>query len=395
MRPQLEHDDVYRALVAALAASLVPTTIMTATIFGVGLFAYAATGSSLIGAATTMGAIASAAKILVLIAHTRRNARGTVDVQETRRWEVRHGLITLGMATSVGALASLIFVVADLSIQTLATGLVFGYCSGIVSRVSLRPRIAAAALTATSLPIIVAAAWTGDAPHRIMALMFGMFYLGALDSAAFTYRAAAGQICQRLDMATLARRDPLTGLFNRLGLREAFRLLPGADRTLATAVHCLDLDGFKAVNDHLGHAAGDTLLRALAARLGRCLTDADVAARIGGDEFVVVQSNVRQQGDAHALARHIARAIGEPFDVGGDVAMVGVSLGYAIRTAASAELDEMLAAADAACYRVKRQGGGIGADRSDDAGGGVAFPEVAVPARAHLLEGADATTAAR
>ena len=163
----------------------------------------------------------------------------------------------------------------------------------------------------------------------------------------------------RLQMANLARLDPLTSLHNRLGLREAFDALPRGNNGLI-AVHAFDLDGFEAVNDQFGHATGDILLKAIAERLQQLVGQNHAAARVGGDEFVVLQPVSDRQSDAGALAENIHRQLTEPYDVGtGRPITLGLSLGFSIAPLSTASLNALMREADAASYEIKRNGGGF------------------------------------
>ncbi len=154
---------------------------------------------------------------------------------------------------------------------------------------------------------------------------------------------------ERLRRAALS--DTLTGLPNRAALVETLeRAVRAPDRRFA--VLFLDLDGFKQVNDRLGHAAGDELLVYVAERIRRSLRAGDMAARFGGDEFVVF---LAEAGPADQLARIAARlraSIAAPYTVAGTVVQVGVSIGCT-PCGESGSADEILSAADAAMYRVK------------------------------------------
>ncbi|MBM2616280.1 GGDEF domain-containing protein [Actinoplanes sp. LDG1-06] len=146
-----------------------------------------------------------------------------------------------------------------------------------------------------------------------------------------------------------ASHDALTGLPNRARLTAHADALTGR----AMAVLLLDLNGFKAVNDTLGHAAGDVVLRAVGARLRAALREGDLAGRIGGDEFVVVLADA-SPATAAALADRLRALICEPVDLDGQTASVGVSIGAAVRAAGEdADLDALSRAADAAMYREK------------------------------------------
>ncbi|UMY16704.1 GGDEF domain-containing protein [Methylobacterium organophilum] len=359
-----ESEEVYGALVAELTLTRVPTSIMGLTLLGVGLFTAQVLDDPILFAAAVIGALASVSKLVLMFLHGQRNAQGPLPMPEARQWELRHALSTVCVAGSVGTIAARIFTHPDMAMQMLATALLFGYCSGVVSRLSVRPVIATAAVLLAALPAIVSAARVGDTPHGIIATMFSVFLLGGLDGVRFAYRVAVRQITLRLDMGTLARSDPLTGLANRLGLREAFRKAPRG-RDTKIALHFFDLDGFKSVNDRFGHAAGDALLQALSQRLRALLGEAELAARTGGDEFVVLQPSVRDPDEAQGLARRIVDSLSQPYAVAGESVRIGVSLGLSCVPSPSAHLDDLLRDADAASYAIKRKGGGI-ATRSDD-----------------------------
>ncbi len=160
--------------------------------------------------------------------------------------------------------------------------------------------------------------------------------------------------------AHLALHDPLTDLPNRRLLRDRLgQALSHAERDgSAVAVLYLDLEGFKAVNDSLGHEAGDRVLVEVAGRLRGCLREADTAARLGGDEFVVVLERVGGEGEALALSERIARAMTESFSVGGAERSLSASIGVALSAPPHGHPDELLRSADVAMYRSKREGKG-------------------------------------
>jgi diguanylate cyclase (GGDEF)-like protein/PAS domain S-box-containing protein len=164
-------------------------------------------------------------------------------------------------------------------------------------------------------------------------------------------------------LAHLASHDALTGLPNRVRFRERLEaaLARCAAGGRAVALLCVDLDHFKAVNDTLGHAAGDALLCQVAARLRGCVREGDLVARLGGDEFAVLQEEVRRPADAAALARRIVRTLSMPYDLEGRPALVGASVGIALALAAPAagrQAEDLLREADVALYRAKAEGRG-------------------------------------
>jgi diguanylate cyclase (GGDEF)-like protein len=169
------------------------------------------------------------------------------------------------------------------------------------------------------------------------------------------YRTTLHQLIAQRDLIRFARRDPLTGIDNRLALRERFEALaPGSGRLIALLL--IDLDGFKPINDEHGHQAGDAILRQVATRLTACLRPGDGAFRIGGDEFAVLLSPVRQRSEATAMARRLVGSLSEPYAVEGEAVRVSASIGVAFGDEGDADLDVLAAAADAALYDAKRSG---------------------------------------
>ncbi|KQT14838.1 hypothetical protein ASG40_05915 [Methylobacterium sp. Leaf399] len=155
-----------------------------------------------------------------------------------------------------------------------------------------------------------------------------------------------------------ARYDPLTGLRNRLGLDHVVDVEhTGAGRYGAEfAVLCLDLDGFKAINDNHGHAAGDEALRVVARRLKDATRESDLVFRLGGDEFVILQAFTGHPSQSVRLAERLVAAIGLPFFVADAPLHLGVSIGIAHHPHQGRSIADLLRNADAALYKAKREG---------------------------------------
>lgn len=162
------------------------------------------------------------------------------------------------------------------------------------------------------------------------------------------------------ELAHQARSDPLTGLSNRLNFREATtRAIARVERHPGMmGVLFLDLDGFKLVNDTLGHPAGDEVLRQVADRLRRVIRREDMVARLGGDEFAVLLTEIRDSGEAAATARRILEALDVPISVGDHEANVSSGVGIAVSADAIVDVDELVSRADIALYQAKRAGRG-------------------------------------
>jgi diguanylate cyclase (GGDEF)-like protein len=155
-------------------------------------------------------------------------------------------------------------------------------------------------------------------------------------------------------LAYMARHDALTGLPNRVLLRE--RMAQESDhgaRGDSLAVLCLDLDHFKHVNDTFGHPVGDALLCAAAERLRTSIRDEDIVVRLGGDEFAIVQIGAEQPRQATSLAERLIEALSQPFQLGANQVTVGTSVGIALDTRRGADAETLLKNADMALYRAK------------------------------------------
>lgn len=158
----------------------------------------------------------------------------------------------------------------------------------------------------------------------------------------------------------LAYHDSLTGLGNRLlfkeQLEEALKDVSVASHPLA--VLFLDLDGFKAVNDTLGHSIGDLLLKSVATKLRDILPRTDRIARLGGDEFAILQISAAQPGSSIALAERIIEVVGQPNSIDGHDVTVGASVGIAVARPGDMNTENFLKSADLAMYSAKSDGRG-------------------------------------
>ena len=160
-------------------------------------------------------------------------------------------------------------------------------------------------------------------------------------------------------IAHMARHDALTGLPNRILLNEQLRRgLARTRREEIVAVHLLDLDRFKNVNDTLGHPAGDKLLQMVTERLQRVARETDTVARMGGDEFAIVQAGIAQPSDATALALRAIEEVSKPYTIEGHHLIIGTSVGIAVGPKDGTTPDQLLRNADLALYRAKDDGRG-------------------------------------
>jgi diguanylate cyclase (GGDEF)-like protein len=213
-------------------------------------------------------------------------------------------------------------------------------------RQSLRWAVGSAAL------ILVAAAGGAVAARSgsdyLLALAAMVVAAGAVSAAVLAIRLRAA--------ATLALRDPLTDLPNRVLLDD--RVEQALRRTSRTGepfvVVALDLDGFKEVNDIRGHRAGDEVLRRLARRLEEVVRASDTVARVGGDEFVVLSLGTSDEDEAAALVARLRQSLRRPIEIDGVTLEIDASIGWALHPSDGSSLEELLGRADGQMYATKR-----------------------------------------
>jgi diguanylate cyclase (GGDEF)-like protein len=187
---------------------------------------------------------------------------------------------------------------------------------------------------------------------------FGAEEVNFLQATASVLSTALQRTESEARLAYLAQFDPLTGLPNRALLADRFSqmIVQAKRRGAPLAVLFIDLDAFKAVNDTLGHAGGDALLKQVAARLQLALRTGDTVARISGDEFAVVLNDLVRPEDAALVAQKIIDGLGAPVDLGGKEVFVTASVGIAAFPADGGDAETLIGAADAAMYRAKQSG---------------------------------------
>lgn len=175
--------------------------------------------------------------------------------------------------------------------------------------------------------------------------------------AALQNQTAAEQAKQALgELSKSYALDPLTQLPNRVPLKDRFlHAIASAQRQgNRMAVLFMDINGFKAINDTLGHDAGDEVLKHTAHCIARSIRDVDFVCRYGGDEFVVLVTEVAQAGDAEVVAQKIASAVASAFTVANTALSVSLSIGVAIYPEDGADATTLIRCADAAMYQAKR-----------------------------------------
>lgn len=350
-------EGTYIELVRSLFATLLTTCIMAASFVWVAAFVLLQTADKYLGELAVAGSLLGLCRILVVAGLKKQAMDEALDVAGARRLEKYFAASYLTFACVFGLFAARAIAIGGVDLRALIVGLIFGYAAGVSAGISYRPGIAVAAMCIAVLPAAFVSIVAGSANDAAVALLLAVFLAGGISSVISRYKDGSAGITLRRHFALLAQQDALTGLANRIALEDAF-----AERMLKTetgvrvAVHCLDLDHFKPVNDLYGHPMGDKLLQAVAGRVRQLLRSGDFVARVGGDEFVILQSAIVKPFEADALARRVVTALSEPFSIDGTELRIGTSVGYALSSADDADLSRLIDLADQALFEAKRGG---------------------------------------
>jgi diguanylate cyclase (GGDEF)-like protein len=206
---------------------------------------------------------------------------------------------------------------------------------------------------------------------RVMVAIIGLLFSSGM---AFSYEFAARNLKRERDeehkvVERLAHTDALTGLANRFRFDEELdsrvRRSTAAASNACFTLCCLDLNGFKPINDRYGHDVGDEVLKVVAERLRRCVRDSDVAGRHGGDEFMLLLDGIRDEAQIKLVAQCVLQALAAPITTRAGALSIQGSLGFASFPDDGYSADTLKHAADKAMYAAKSEGGGWKLYRSE------------------------------
>jgi diguanylate cyclase len=283
------------------------------------------------------------------------------DKRSTSFWEIAHSIGSLMFAVLVGAIGAYTFRKGSQEAQLFSAVFLISYCTGIVTRLAVRPKLAIGCVSVAAVPYIVVLLLHPVMLYKMLGVFLLIMSFGSLQLIRTSYLLTFDVLITRAELRALAGSDSLTGLANRFTIdRELQRLFLGQHvaNGHAVAVHFIDLDHFKAANDTFGHAAGDLILVEVARRLTALLPAGAIAARRGGDEFLVIQPDLASSLEAVRLARRITASLSERYVVTGQDIRIGASVGVAVTDNPLETPQRVIVAADNAVYEAKRKGRG-------------------------------------
>ncbi len=266
--------------------------------------------------------------------------------------------LTAAMMAGLGAAASITFATGAFNRETLIpVSLVFGAMAVSHCFYSLRPA-AIGTLLAGITPVAFSMLIVGDFNAKMQGIAMLSVELLMIRFVTAQYDRLIESLFLEQQIRELADTDPLTGLPNRRAVMASIEaeLDCGNGKNPCFGIALLDLDGFKQVNDSLGHHAGDLMLLGVSGRLSDAAEATDTVGRLGGDEFVVLFRNVSDKVDLSARSTSLLTALCRPIDLDGNRLPVAASLGYALYPEDGETVREVMHVADAALYAEKRAG---------------------------------------
>ncbi len=281
------------------------------------------------------------------------------SVVAARRWELRALIGAWSFSALTGMIgAYTVTFHSGSDVEILVIGCVVGYIAGISSRNASRLSITIGQIGAIYVPFAISLFARDDLIHLSLAIFITFLCLSAVLMAKSVHDTIVARQKAQGELELLALHDSMTGLLNRNAFMIEFRkLLQNATGAQATALISIDLDRFKEVNDSLGHAAGDLVLKETALRISKLLPPGHILARLGGDEFMLA---LRDTGvtEAVRLSTQIVHSLADPFAVVGTQVICGASAGIAVAPRDGTTIEDLVRHVDLAIYEAKSSGRG-------------------------------------
>ncbi|QOZ07352.1 diguanylate cyclase domain-containing protein [Bradyrhizobium sp. CCBAU 51765] len=299
--------------------------------------------------------ITAAARIASLFRYKSRAAQ--FSDADVIRWEGLYGAGASAFGLALGMLSYRALQLDDGPGAWIAFGLSMSFCVGMVSRAAIRPWIILTTAAVLLMPTILAGLLHPEFAYKLGAIMLVFFWLTLREASKHLSAAFVERLEAKHRLARQATHDFLTGLPNRAAFFQAL-----AETLGNFAIIAIDLDGFKPVNDRHGHHVGDDLLRQVAERLSACIGGTGLAARFGGDEFMIlkpVTAGEDGREEALALARRAILDLSIPFLLTDIPVRIGASAGILVSAGAATAgaTAQLLEQVDRALYAAKRAGG--------------------------------------
>ncbi|WP_198598254.1 putative bifunctional diguanylate cyclase/phosphodiesterase [Mangrovicella endophytica] len=335
----------------------VPSFILgiVVAIVGSGLTAYRI-GSVEIAAVCGVIALLAIARLISMALFAKAVSKS--DDINLDAWERLYIILGALQVASVGCWSTAVFYYGNdalSELMSIACGV--GFLIGIQGRNFSSPTIVRLQIVAAAVPVNIAFLLKNDIWYFICGVFFTLFLVSVLRTSARICGTFVEAVRTARVNASLAYRDPLTGLPNRAAMQRLLADAVARDR-LPFALHFVDLDRFKRINDTLGHAMGDRLLVQAARRFHGLIGENDMISRYAGDEFVILQRLDGRPGEIAAFTDRLIASAAEPFDLGATKAQIGCSIGTALYPQDALTADLLTQRADTALYHVKNDGRG-------------------------------------
>lgn len=356
-------DPTYIELVRSLFDTLVPTLIMNAAFAVVGSIAVMMTRDMTLSILLVSGIIAALWRIAILLLHRGRLAGGGASAVDAGRAERRFAFAYFAFAALFGLFMARCFVLAGAELRFFCIALVYGYGAGVAAGISLRPWVGVPSILLGVVPFVAVAFYCDDGSHGGLAVITLFFLAGGIESMLRRYRGTVRRLAVEHRLSVVDRHDALTGLPNQLTLEEHFAGLAalGAAQSLV-AVHAIGCDNMESINHQLGFVAGDDILKAVADRLRRIVPVHDMAVRLPGARFAVVQTALAHERRAETFARELYDVLSAPFAIAGSSVALHLSIGYAAESRAQAQVASLVGKATEAQQRARAEALGIAHD---------------------------------
>jgi diguanylate cyclase (GGDEF)-like protein len=351
------YDDVQVELTGLTFNNLLPTILIGSAGFlaATGLLAYVYR-DLILWAIVGLGVLACAARLGIAFMHGRIPEDVAITAEDAARWESLYSVTTLAYV-SVFALATFrVFWSHDMAGDLLCSVGCVSVCAGLAARPGLQPLKLKISGLIPIAALIVSAVIFGPLLVKAAGLMAALYAVTFIQTADRNFDRVVEQFRAKRTMLMNSQLDPLTSLPNRKYMRARLAELCKTNESFAALF--LDLDDFKIVNDTMGHGAGDDLLLQVTARLKAMMRESDLLARVGGDEFAILQTPAKSKREVVALAERINQQIAAPYQIHGQKAVIGVSVGVRLALGGMHEPDDVLHRADTALYNVKAAGKG-------------------------------------